>query len=78
MRRVRFTLLTRPGCHLCEEFEEQLLVEFGERLEVDGVRVDAHPQWLADYGLRIPVLLSEAGAFVCEVTVDAEAVRRFF
>ncbi len=77
MRRVRFTLLTRPGCHLCEEFEEQLLAEFGERLEVDGVRVDAHPQWLADYGLRIPVLLSETGEFVCEMSVDAGALGRW-
>ena len=74
MKPTRFTLLTRPGCHLCEEFEAELMAAFGERVEVEAVHVDAHPEWQAAYGLSIPVLLTAAGDFVCAVEVDVEAV----
>lgn len=70
----RFTLLTRPDCHLCEEFEASILALFGERLEIEPVQVDHHPVWLAEYGLRIPVLLDAQDRFVCEVLVDADAI----
>lgn len=74
MKPTRFTLLTRPGCHLCEDFEAELAAAFGERIELEPVHVDAHPEWLAAYGLSIPVLLTEAGAFVCAVQPDIDAV----
>jgi len=70
----RFTLLTRPGCHLCEEFEAEVLAAFDGRLEIDAVLVDHHPAWLAEYGLRIPVLLDGRERFVCEVHMDANAI----
>ena len=70
----RFTLLTRPGCHLCEDFEAEVLAEFGGRLEIDAVQVDHHPAWLAEYGLGIPVLLDARERFVCEVRPDANAI----
>lgn len=70
----RFTLLTRPGCHLCEDFEAEVLAGFGGRLEIDAVQVDHHPVWLAEYGLRIPVLLDTQDCFLCEVRVDANAI----
>ena len=70
----RFTLLTRPGCHLCEEFEAELMVAFEGRLEVETAHVDRDPAWREAYGLSIPVLLAPDGRFVCAVTPDPEAV----
>ena len=62
----RWTLLGRPHCHLCEEFEVALLEALGGQGEVDVVDVDQHPHWRADYGLRIPVLLTDDGRFCGE------------
>jgi len=70
----RFTLLSRPGCYLCEDFEAEVLAHFGEQLEIDTVQVDRHPQWQAQYGLKIPVLLDAVDRFVCAVVVDADAI----
>lgn len=70
----RFTLLTRPGCHLCDDFEGEVLAAFGQRVEIEAVQVDHHPAWRAEYGLRIPVLLDAQDRFVCAVTVDANAI----
>ena len=70
----RFSLLTRPGCHLCENFEAEVLALFDGRLDIEAVLVDHHPAWQALYGLRIPVLLDAQGQFVCAVTVDAAAI----
>lgn len=70
----RFTLLTRPGCHLCEDFEAELMAGFEGRLEVESVLVDSDPAWREAYGLSIPVLLAPDGGFVCAVTPEAEAV----
>lgn len=55
--------------------EAQLHSVFGERMAVDVVQVDHHPQWLAQYGLRIPVLLADDGSLVCEFELDEAAVR---
>ena len=70
----RFTLLTRPGCHLCEDFEAELMAAFEGRLELETAQVDQHPAWREAYGLSIPVLLAPDGSFVCAVTPDTEAV----
>lgn len=72
----RFTLLTRPGCHLCETLEAEALAAFGERLDIELVQVDHHPEWLAEYGLRIPALLDAQGRLVCEGQLDVEALAR--
>ncbi|MES2885779.1 MAG: glutaredoxin family protein [Pseudomonadota bacterium] len=70
----RFTLLTRPGCHLCEDFEAEVLAAFEGRLEIELVLIDHHPAWVAEYGLRIPVLLDVRDRVVCEASVDANAI----
>ncbi len=72
---TRFTLLSRPGCHLCEDFEAEVLAVFGDRLEVEAVQIDHHPHWLAEYGSRIPVLLDAQARFVCELRIDANAIK---
>ena len=52
------TLVTRSGCHLCEDAEtrlRQLAAELGfEYREVD---VDADPALRAEYSDRVPVIL---------------------
>ncbi|MES2684201.1 MAG: glutaredoxin family protein [Pseudomonadota bacterium] len=73
---TRFTLLTRPGCHLCEDLETEALAAFGDRIAIDTVLVDHHPAWQSQYGLRIPVLLDAQGQFVCEVQLDEAALAR--
>lgn len=70
----RFTLLTRPGCHLCEDFEAEALGLLAGRAEIEPVQVDHHAEWRLLYGERIPVLLDDQGGFICAVTVDANAL----
>jgi hypothetical protein len=70
----RFTLLSRPGCHLCEDFETEVMLRFDGLLEVETVQIDHHPVWLAKYGQQIPVLLDAAGAFVCAIEPDPDAI----
>ncbi len=58
MAEPRITLLTRPGCHLCDyarEALERVRAATGERwVEVD---VADDPQLEQEYGDRIPVVL---------------------
>jgi hypothetical protein len=54
----RLTLIGRVGCHLCEEARvvvAAVAAETGERW--DERDVDADPQWVQEYGDRVPVLL---------------------
>jgi glutaredoxin len=51
---MAYILLSRDGCHLCEEAErllEALCLPFERR------NVDEDPEWVAQYGFRVPVLL---------------------
>jgi hypothetical protein len=56
---ARLQLLTREGCHLCEEAAAtlaQLAAEAG--LEPpESIDVDADPETQAEYGDRVPVVL---------------------
>lgn len=69
-----FTIYSRPGCHLCEEFIEALipLCRGRARLVVEDVDRDAALR--EAYGLRIPVLCTD-GREVCATHVDPAAVR---
>ncbi|MEO6367414.1 MAG: glutaredoxin family protein, partial [Steroidobacteraceae bacterium] len=54
---ARLQLLSRPDCHLCEEFGSAL-GQLGTELEippVEWVDVDSDPQLARRYGLDIPV-----------------------
>jgi hypothetical protein len=67
------TLLTRPGCHLCDGVRGPLAALarlHGLRLE--ELSVDSDPQVHALFGQRIPVLLW-AGAVVAEGRFTPEA-----
>ena len=55
----RLELLTRAGCHLCEEAAAtlaQLAAEAGLEPPV-SIDVDADPELQAEYGDRVPVVL---------------------
>lgn len=66
-----WTLLTRDGCTLCEEFSADLATVLGahEAARVHVVDVDSDPELRRKYGTRIPVLLAD-GEFVCNYRVD--------
>lgn len=52
------TLLTRPGCHLCEDARvivERVVAEEGASLTEHNV--DADPRLASEYGDRVPVVL---------------------
>jgi thioredoxin reductase (NADPH) len=70
-------LLTRPGCHLCEEMKARvapLVTRLGGTLtEVD---VDADPALAARFGLEIPVLLDAEGRVVAKVRDDVRRIAR--
>ena len=76
MSAVKVTLLVREGCHLCEEFEQTLVEEYGaDAFEIARADVDSNPDWQRRYGLKIPVLLADDGSLVCASFVDFDAVR---
>jgi len=50
------------------------MLRFDGLLEVETVQIDHHPVWLAKYGQQIPVLLDAAGAFVCAIEPDPDAI----
>ena len=55
----RFTLYSRPGCHLCEEMMTTLQdIGAGNLFQVDVVNIDKDPVLQHLYGARIPVLVS--------------------
>lgn len=63
---MAYELVTRAGCHLCEE-AAQSLRDLG--IEFHEVDVDADPELVRLYDFRVPVLLG-AGAVVAEGKLD--------
>ena len=69
------TLLSRSGCHLCDqarEIAERIAGQTGNAFEV--VDVDADLEMRAEYGDRVPVLLID-GAEHGYYTVDESRLR---
>lgn len=54
-------LLSRPGCHLCDEFLSELTVLLPAAATIQRCNVDARDEWRAAFGRRIPVLIDAAG-----------------
>ncbi len=72
---VRF--LTRPGCHLCEEalpLVRREVLRAGCELQV--VDVEGDDTLLADFGLRIPVVLSADFEVLAEGVIERRALRQ--
>lgn len=67
-----FTLLSRPECHLCEEFLDAMRAFSPEAVARTVVEdVDSRQDWQRRFGLRIPVLIDSNGAVVCEGAFDS-------
>jgi hypothetical protein len=68
---VQVELVTRAGCHLCDEALQEL-----DRLglEVLSRDVDADPELFRLYDFRVPVVLYQ-GRPVAEGRVDSEKLR---
>lgn len=70
-------LLSRPGCHLCEELRtrtEPLVRAEGGSLSV--VDVDSNPELYARWGDQIPVLLDAEGRLVAKARDPEAKIRR--
>ena len=52
---IHLTLYVKPGCHLCDEAREALLVA-GLQTQVKEQDITQDPALLRDFGTRIPVL----------------------
>lgn len=72
-------LLTRPDCHLCEDFEAALLEHLAPRIpQLERADVDSRGEWRMRYGNRIPVLLDENREVLAEGRFDGVAFDQAF
>lgn len=72
---AQLTLLSCPGCHLCEQLLAQLqplAQTLGFEIEIRDV--DEDEQTLARWGREIPVLLNARGEELCRHTLDVVAI----
>jgi hypothetical protein len=61
---IRLTLMSRPGCHLCEEMHREIdALLAGEPHEWEIVDVDSDPELARRYGDSIPVLFVNGHLF---------------
>ena len=73
---ARYELITRAGCHLCDEMAallDQVLPAYG--LTWQPVDVDGNPTLRLRYGEAVPVLLRD-GKPVAKVRVDRRTLER--
>ena len=76
MTEARLQLLTREGCHLCEDAATTLAQIAAEAsLPTESVDVDSDPELQAEYGDRVPVVLLD-GREHSYFTVDVPRLRR--
>lgn len=69
---MRVVLVTRKGCHLCDQ-ALLLLQELGSKPELADV--DADDELFRLYDWRVPVVLLD-GVVVAEGKIDKETLRR--
>ncbi len=69
-QKARVVLYTRPGCHLCEEANEQILAaDCADSYVLEEVNIESDPALVERYGVKIPVItINGAGAFMYRVT----------
>ena len=61
---TRLTLLSRPGCHLCEEMRRQVeAILAGVERRWEDVDVDSDPELARRYGETIPILFVNGRLF---------------
>ena len=69
-------LYSRPGCHLCERLEADLVPILAGAARIEIVDISEDPALLRRYGLRIPVLAAD-GLELSGYPLDADRVRAF-
>lgn len=78
MAEQELTMYGRPGCHLCEDMQNDLLNlqdELDFKLQV--IDVDRDPGLIEQYGSRVPVLVSDKGE-ICHYFLDKQALLQYF
>jgi thioredoxin-like negative regulator of GroEL len=68
--------MSRAGCHLCEQVIEELVPLVRGRAHLEVVDIDTDPQLVAQYGLRVPVVVADDND-LSEFPLDRDAVSRF-
>ena len=68
-----YTLLTREGCHLCDNAARHLQAAGIRFLAVD---INGRAELRETYDFRVPVVLDAAGKVVAEGRIDAASARR--
>ncbi|MGM0693586.1 MAG: glutaredoxin family protein [Pseudomonadota bacterium] len=58
---IRLRLYTTLGCHLCEQLEALLATLCAEHYRLERVEISEDEGLVTRYGVRIPVLVDEAG-----------------
>lgn len=72
---MSWVVYVREGCHLCDDFLQELAIELGADFdEVSVVDVDTDADLAVRFGLRVPVL-AYRGVTICEARIDAERIR---
>jgi hypothetical protein len=73
---LRFTLYSRPDCHLCEQMLAELAALPAARgIAVQVTDVDGDARLRERYGHKIPVLML-AGELVCHGRLDPDEVHK--
>jgi hypothetical protein len=74
---VGLVVLSREGCHLCEQMLQELAVlEREARIpSVTVLDVDSKADWARQYGLKVPVLLLD-GSAICHYTLNSQELLR--
>ncbi len=76
MEKSRFQLLSRPGCHLCDEMAvllDEILPTYG--LAYETCNVDENEEWQRRFSEVVPVLLRD-GTPVAKIRLDRARLRR--
>jgi hypothetical protein len=70
-------VVSREGCHLCEEMLVALAAHelAGDIPAVAVVDVDSDAEWIRRFGLKVPVLLLD-GSVICHYTLNSQELLR--
>ena len=75
---IQLRLLTKPGCHLCDEMKAALeRAARGLDVELEAVNIEADEALLSEYGTDIPVLAFEITGDVPYTVYDVSDRLRF-
>lgn len=70
-------LYSRHGCHLCEDFAQELRrLQQQIPFDVEIRDVDARPEWRAAYNDRVPLLLG-GDEEIARYYLDSERLKRY-